>query len=131
MLHESIVDGFFEQFLPRIAALKGGLPWDDGVSITPLPEPNKTQHMKALIADAVSKGARLLNERTGGGIVKGNLMHPAVVFPVTSDMLLWEEEQVLCIQFTLNVFKLFSYQLIVKFSLDQLSLLQLINHLRT
>lgn len=93
VLHESVVDGFFEQFLPRIASLKGGLPWDDGVSITPLPEPNKTQHMKALIADAISKGAKVLNEDTGGGYVKGNLMHPAVVFPVTPDMLLWEEEQ--------------------------------------
>jgi glyceraldehyde-3-phosphate dehydrogenase (NADP+) len=108
MLHESVVDAFFEQFLPRIASLKGGLPWDDGVSITPLPEPNKTQHMKALIADAISKGAKLLNEDTGGGKVKGNLMHPAVVFPVTSDMLLWEEEQVLFI-FHFNIFYRRSY----------------------
>jgi len=94
MLHESIADDFLKEFLPRISSLKGGLPWDEGVAITPLPEPNKTQHMQELIADAISKGAKVLNEDHGGGEIRGNLMHPAVVFPVTSDMLLWEEEQV-------------------------------------
>ncbi|KAJ1389737.1 Aldehyde/histidinol dehydrogenase [Ochromonadaceae sp. CCMP2298] len=44
-----------------------------------------------LIADAVSKGAKVLNE--GGGDLYGNLVRPAVVYPVTGDMRLWGEEQ--------------------------------------
>jgi len=36
----------------RISALKSGLPWEDGVLITPLPEENKTDAMSDLISGA-------------------------------------------------------------------------------
>ena len=89
VVHESVVEEFNKIFVKKIKNLKSGLPWEEGVSITPLPEPNKTASMNELISDAVSKGAQVLT----GGQISGNLMTPAVVFPVTSDMRLWHEEQ--------------------------------------
>ncbi len=41
MVHESIADELVAKMRERIAKLKAGLPWEDGVSITPLAEPNK------------------------------------------------------------------------------------------
>lgn len=33
-----------------------GLPWEEGVNITPLPEPEKPKFLQELIDDAVAKG---------------------------------------------------------------------------
>jgi glyceraldehyde-3-phosphate dehydrogenase (NADP+) len=71
--------------------LRAGLPWAEGVSITPLPEPQRPAYLEALVADAVGKGARVVNP--GGGERRGALFTPAVVYPVTPDMRLWQEEQ--------------------------------------
>lgn len=51
--------------------------------------------MKRLIDDAVSKGAKILNEN-GGMVIGGpdsTLMVPAVLYPVTKDMSIYYEEQ--------------------------------------
>ena len=51
--------------------------------------------MQELIADAVEKGAKILN-KDGGSLVGGSestLMVPAVLYPVTSDMKVYNEEQ--------------------------------------
>ena len=95
MVHESVVQKFNEVFISKIADLTSGLPWDeDGkVKITPLPEPNKIIKMEELIADAKERGATVVNAHLGGGQTSGNLMKPAIVFPVTEDMRLWHEEQ--------------------------------------
>ena len=42
---------------------------------------------------ALSKGASVVNAAEGGGELHGALMRPAIVYPVTSDMRLWNEEQ--------------------------------------
>ena len=55
MVHSSIKEAFLAKLINRIALLKAGLPWEAGVSITPLPEENKTEDMNALIVDAVSR----------------------------------------------------------------------------
>lgn len=44
-------------------------------------------------AVALNKGASLVNAEEGGGELHGALMRPAIVYPVTSDMRLWHEEQ--------------------------------------
>jgi glyceraldehyde-3-phosphate dehydrogenase (NADP+) len=69
------------------------LPWEAGVSITPLPEPDKIVYLQGLIDDAIAKGAKVVNAAEGGGQVFGLIMKPAIVYPVTSDMRLWHEEQ--------------------------------------
>eukprot|EP00601_Ochromonadales_sp_CCMP2298_P032867 CAMPEP_0173351654 /NCGR_PEP_ID=MMETSP1144-20121109/15577_1 /TAXON_ID=483371 /ORGANISM="non described non described, Strain CCMP2298" /LENGTH=485 /DNA_ID=CAMNT_0014299771 /DNA_START=62 /DNA_END=1516 /DNA_ORIENTATION=- len=91
MLHRSQVPLFLPKFTAAVNNLIFGLPWEPKVQITPLPEPKKPTYLMELIADAVSKGAKVLNE--GGGDLYGNLVRPAVVYPVTGDMRLWGEEQ--------------------------------------
>ena len=63
------------------------------MAITPLPEPSKPAYLEELIADAVAKGAAVVNADAGGGSVHGSLFIPAVVYPVTPEMRLYREEQ--------------------------------------
>ena len=44
---------------------KFGNPWEEGVQLTPLPEPNKPAYIQELIEDAKSKGAKILNSKGG------------------------------------------------------------------
>ncbi|MEA5113254.1 MAG: NADP-dependent glyceraldehyde-3-phosphate dehydrogenase [Geobacteraceae bacterium] len=86
-----IVDLFLEKFCGTVDQLKCGMPWEAGVQLTPLPEPGKTGYLAGLIEDAVSRGASVVN--LDGGEVYETLMRPAVVYPVTSGMRLYAEEQ--------------------------------------
>ena len=90
-IHEEIVDAFITKFSDAVSKLKGGMPWEAGVRITPLPERDKTKHLKELIDDARAKGARIVNEN--GGTVTHTFMSPAVVYPVGPGMRLYSEEQ--------------------------------------
>jgi glyceraldehyde-3-phosphate dehydrogenase (NADP+) len=90
-VHRDIIDAFLEKFTGEVDALKKGMPWEDGVRITPLPEPGKTDYLAGLIEDAVRKEARVVNP--GGGRVEGTFMAPAVVYPVKPGMRLYTEEQ--------------------------------------
>jgi len=90
-VHRQIVDEFLERFSQAIANLKFGMPWEKGVTLTPLPEPGKPQYFTELIEDAKQFGARIVNE--GGGTVNETFFYPAVMYPVTSEMRLYREEQ--------------------------------------
>jgi glyceraldehyde-3-phosphate dehydrogenase (NADP+) len=90
-VHRSIVDEFLEKFSAKIATLKAGMPWDAGVSLTPLPEPGKTDYLTELVQDAEKYGAKVMNPQ--GGEVHETYFHPAVVYPVNEQMKLWREEQ--------------------------------------
>jgi glyceraldehyde-3-phosphate dehydrogenase (NADP+) len=91
LVHEDVAEKFAEKFLAVLAGLKSGMPWEPGVSLTPLPEPNKAQYLELLVADAVAKGASVINE--GGGEFLGTFYYPAVLYPVTPDMRVYREEQ--------------------------------------
>ena len=90
-VHEEIIDAFMAKFSDAVDRLKGGMPWDEGVQITPLPEPNKTTYLMELIEDACTKGARVVNK--DGGSVDQTFISPAVVCPVGPGMRLYSEEQ--------------------------------------
>lgn len=90
-VHESIVQTFINKFLVELAALQPGMPWEAGVGITPLPERDKPAFLQELIQDAVAKGAAILNEH--GGDRTESYIHPAVLYPVSEGMRLWDEEQ--------------------------------------
>jgi glyceraldehyde-3-phosphate dehydrogenase (NADP+) len=90
-VHSSVVNDFLSRFSEAVNALKCGMPWEDGVSITPLPEKNKPQSLTDLVNDARKQGARVINE--GGGAVDGTFFRPALVYPVRKGMRLWNEEQ--------------------------------------
>jgi glyceraldehyde-3-phosphate dehydrogenase (NADP+) len=90
-VHESVSDKFLQLFSQAIACLKCGMPWEQGVSITPLPETGKTEYLAELLADAAQHGAKVVNE--AGGMVKGTFFYPAVVYPVNEQMRIYHEEQ--------------------------------------
>ncbi|PCJ94899.1 MAG: NADP-dependent glyceraldehyde-3-phosphate dehydrogenase [Flavobacteriaceae bacterium] len=90
-VHEDILAEFKKRFVARVDALKFGNPWDDGVQLTPLPEPDKPAYIQELIDDAVAKGAAIWNKK--GGKHFDNYIWPAVLHPVTKDMRVYEEEQ--------------------------------------
>jgi len=90
-VHENIAETFNRKFSEAVDALKFGLPWEDGVKLTPLPEPDKPAYIQGLIDDALSKGAEIINEK--GGEKTDNYIYPAVLFPVSKDMKVYQEEQ--------------------------------------
>jgi acyl-CoA reductase-like NAD-dependent aldehyde dehydrogenase len=90
-VHENIKDEFIKKFCEKVDALKFGMPWDEKVQITPLPEENKFNYLNNCIADAESKGAKIMNEN--GAIQNGTLFFPAVLYPVIEGMKLYREEQ--------------------------------------
>ena len=71
--------------------MKFGLPWDDNVQITPLPEVDKLKYLNECISDAEGKGASIRNEK--GGAQNGSLFFPAVMYPIKEGMKLYREEQ--------------------------------------
>lgn len=90
-VHEDIKDEFLKRFSEKVDALKFGNPWDDGVNLTPLPEPDKPAYIQELLDDAKKKGAKVLNKK--GGKHFDNYIWPAVLYPVSKDMRVYEEEQ--------------------------------------
>lgn len=90
-IHSSVADAFLEKLTAVIGKLKLGMPWDKGVSITPVGEPEKPAYLAKVIADAISKGARIVNP--AGGEASGGLVRPAVLCPVAPGMTLYHEEQ--------------------------------------
>jgi glyceraldehyde-3-phosphate dehydrogenase (NADP+) len=90
-VHSSLVDEFIRRFCAKVEALKMGLPWEEGVQITPLPEPGKPEYLQELIDDAIAKGARICNE--GGGRSFKSYYTPTVLFPVKPGMRIFAEEQ--------------------------------------
>ncbi|NKI25177.1 NADP-dependent glyceraldehyde-3-phosphate dehydrogenase [Arenibacter sp. 6A1] len=90
-VHKDIAKEFNKRFAKKVDALKFGNPWENGVQLTPLPEPAKPAYIQELIDDAVAKGATILNEK--GGQRFDNYIWPAVLYPVTSDMRVYQEEQ--------------------------------------
>jgi glyceraldehyde-3-phosphate dehydrogenase (NADP+) len=90
-VHSSIADQFIKRMAEEVSKLPYGMPWEKGVMLTPVPEPNKPLYIKTCIEDAISKGAKVMNE--GGGTTVESFIYPAIVYPVNSQMKLYKEEQ--------------------------------------
>jgi len=67
------------------------MPWEEGVSLTPLPEPGKVEYLKGLVEDAMAHGASVVNDN--GGQHQHTFFYPAVLYPVNAKMRLYSEEQ--------------------------------------
>src|SRR6056300_1269695 len=89
-VHESLVDEFNRRFSEAVDNLKFGMPWED-TFLTPLPEPAKPDYIEELIEDAKAKGAQILNKK--GEVKSVNYNFPAVLYPVTEEMKIYQEEQ--------------------------------------
>jgi glyceraldehyde-3-phosphate dehydrogenase (NADP+) len=90
-VHEDIIEEFNKKFVEEVQKLNWGLPWEENVNITPLPEPHKPFYIKELIDDALSKGAKILNEN--GGETTLSFVNPAILYPVNETMKVYDEEQ--------------------------------------
>jgi glyceraldehyde-3-phosphate dehydrogenase (NADP+) len=90
-VHSRIAETFLERFTAEIKKLKFGMPWDESVAITPLPEEDKTDYLTGLVEDAKQHGARIVNEH--GGAVNKTFFYPALLSPVTHQMRIYHEEQ--------------------------------------
>lgn len=90
-VHQSIAAVFLQQLSAAVGKLKAGMPWEMGVSLTPLPEPQKPAYLQECVAEAIAHGARVINEN--GGATVGSFFYPAIVYPVNDKMKLYREEQ--------------------------------------
>ena len=90
-VHESVVEEFNRRFSYKVDQLKFGNPWEEGAKLTPLPETDKPAYIQELIDDATEKGAKIINKK--GGETTENYIFPAVLYPVSKDMRVFQEEQ--------------------------------------
>lgn len=90
-VHHSRIDEFLEQFRQKLDEAKFGMPWKENVLVTPLPEDGKVEYLKGLVDDATEKGAKIINPY--GGRSHNSFFYPAVLYPVTSEMRVYHEEQ--------------------------------------
>ena len=90
-IHKSLANEFLQQLSDAVSKLKFGMPWQEGVMLTPLPEPHKPDYLKECIDDAIAKGAKVINENGGASVA--SFVYPAIVYPVNEKMKLYREEQ--------------------------------------
>jgi succinate-semialdehyde dehydrogenase / glutarate-semialdehyde dehydrogenase len=82
-VHEKVHDEFARKLTARMQALKVGNGLDDGVMLGPLVNADTRDKVKALVEDAVSKGASVL---TGGKASEGpGYFYPATVLDKVPD----------------------------------------------
>jgi glyceraldehyde-3-phosphate dehydrogenase (NADP+) len=86
-----IADVFLERFSAAVNALSFGMPWVEGVFVTPVAEKNKTAYLRELVSDAVAQGARVVNP--AGATIVGSFFFPAILYPVHDKMRVYHEEQ--------------------------------------
>jgi glyceraldehyde-3-phosphate dehydrogenase (NADP+) len=91
LAERSVAEGLLEKVAARVAGVRVGMPWEDGVVVTPMPDPSHLDYLEEILHDAQERGARIVNE--GGGRRAATLLAPAVVYPVTSAMELHRVEQ--------------------------------------
>jgi glyceraldehyde-3-phosphate dehydrogenase (NADP+) len=90
-VHRKIAATFLEKMSRGIGKLKCGMPWENNVTITPLPEPEKPEYLGGLVHDAQRLGASVIN--AGGGTAVKSLFYPTLLYPVSPEMRIYREEQ--------------------------------------
>jgi acyl-CoA reductase-like NAD-dependent aldehyde dehydrogenase len=88
VVDEKVADTFVEKFAAKARSLVAGDPREGDVALGSLVNAEAVAHVRALIDDAVGKGARLL----AGGAVSGTVMAATVLDRVTPWMLVYGEE---------------------------------------
>jgi acyl-CoA reductase-like NAD-dependent aldehyde dehydrogenase len=87
-IHASIYEPFLKMVTDKVKGLSVGDPSDKDVDITPLASDLAVARIRAALAEAVPKGAKILM----GGKIEANLVYPTVVKDATEDMLGMKEE---------------------------------------
>lgn len=86
-----IADLFMERFTAAVNSLSFGMPWLEGVFLTPVAENGKTDYLQELVSDAAALGAGIANK--DGATVVGSFFFPAILYPVNHKMRVYHEEQ--------------------------------------
>lgn len=90
-VHERIRNPFVERLAAETGRIAAGMPWIDGVRITPLTDPERGSYLNDLIDDALRHGAEIVN--ANGGRSAGAILCPAILRPVDGRMkIAWEEQ---------------------------------------
>ncbi len=90
-VHRSMADAFVERFAEAVGNRMVGMPWEESVQITPLPESGKPRWLRGLVDEALSGGAKIVN--AGGGTIDHTLFYPAVLYPCRPEMPICQVEQ--------------------------------------
>jgi glyceraldehyde-3-phosphate dehydrogenase (NADP+) len=88
-VHRSVADEVISKMSKSIDSLVWGMPWTNGVNITPMPSFTEAGYMNDYVQDAVSKGASIVNSRAGFG----TFVAPTLLTDVTPNMRIYNEEQ--------------------------------------
>ncbi len=87
-VHKNISKEFISKFVKKVEELKMGLPFDN-TFLTPVHIEN-IKFYNELVLDAKEKGAKILNKSAKDNL---SIFYPKVLFPVTKDMRVFNEEQ--------------------------------------
>ena len=88
IVDNKVADAFIDKLATKVASLRAGHPQADDSVLGSLVDASAGVRIKALIDDAVGKGARLVV----GGQVDGSIMQPTLLDGVTPSMRLYREE---------------------------------------
>jgi succinate-semialdehyde dehydrogenase/glutarate-semialdehyde dehydrogenase len=88
-VHDTVYDEFIDKLSTAVAALHVGNGLDEGVQIGPLINEKGVEKVKRHLADALSKGAKIL---VGGHELDGLFYQPTVLTDATSDMIIAQDE---------------------------------------
>lgn len=94
-VHRSIYEPFIETLTSRVAKMKAGNGFDEGVSIGPLVNQAAINKVDSQVRDAVAKGAKAVSggtPLTNGQLGKGHFYAPTVLADVTPEMQIYREE---------------------------------------
>ena len=94
-VHRDSADAFLDTLTGRVAKMKAGSGFEDGVTIGPLVNEAAVAKVEAQVEDAVAKGASVLcggKRLTENGLDKGHFYAPTVLDRVTPDMRIYREE---------------------------------------
>jgi succinate-semialdehyde dehydrogenase/glutarate-semialdehyde dehydrogenase len=90
-VHKKVQDQFVEKFSKAIAGIKVGNGMESGITQGPLIETAALEKVKKHVADALSKGAKLVSGGKSSADGK-NFYEPTILSNVTNDMLITHEE---------------------------------------
>ena len=91
-VQDGVYDQFVQKFAAKVAAVKVGNGFEDGVSQGPLIEPAAIEKVERHVADAVAKGGKVLTGGQRATSVGAQFFQPTVLANATSDMLCATEE---------------------------------------
>jgi glyceraldehyde-3-phosphate dehydrogenase (NADP+) len=90
-VHQDAWEEFQKRLSQGMEEIRVGMPWTDGVRITPLADPARIPYLCELVEDALHHGSQVRN-RNGGKSVR-SLFFPTLLSPVHSRTKIYREEQ--------------------------------------